>query len=138
MGNKTAVDAYLLDTHIFLWAVRWADIDRLSDGVRDVIEEPGNTLYVSSISVYEIVYKYRLGKIPEYANVAEDISAAINGLGAVELPVTIEHAERAGAFDWGHRDPFDIILSAQAMTKNLTLITSDQALLDCPFINTLW
>ena len=137
MGKETAVSAYLLDTHILLWATRWADIDRLSEEVRNTIEEPGNVLYVSSISVYEIANKYRLGKMAEYAKVAENIPSAIKELGAEELPVTMEHAEKAGALDWEHRDPFDRILASQALTDGLTLITNDRVLIDCPLIETL-
>lgn len=55
---------FLLDTHIFLW---WLfDDSRLSEGIRAAIECIDNTIFVSSASVWEIIIKSRLGKLPEY------------------------------------------------------------------------
>lgn len=59
-------------------------------------------------------------------------------LGAEPLPITDDHALLAGRVDWDHRDPFDRMLAAQAMTESLTLVTKDAAFTSLPGIRTLW
>ncbi len=55
---------YLLDTHAFLWAVR--DEEKLSETAKAAITKNSSNIYVSSVSAYEIMNKYRLGKLPDY------------------------------------------------------------------------
>ena len=63
MGN---VD-YLLDTHIFLWAVRGSD--KLSKTARKIVEDVNVKVYISAVSAYEIMNKYRIGKLPEFEDI---------------------------------------------------------------------
>ena len=68
---------------------------------------------------------HRIGKLPDYAYVAENYFEILYKLGVNELPISTRHAYFAGNFEWAHRDPFDRLLAAQAATDNLTLITND-------------
>jgi PIN domain nuclease of toxin-antitoxin system len=127
---------YLLDTHTLLWAVQ-KDV-KLSNSARAKIEDIDTPLFVSAASAYEIMNKYRLGKLPDYAYIAENYFDVLHTLGADELPINTRHAHYAGKFEWTHRDPFDRLLAAQAFTDNLTLITNDPVFRELSWITVLW
>ena len=113
----------LLDTHLFLWCVN--DSPRLSAEARSAIVT-ADEVYVSAASIWEAAIKAGLGKIQgDMAQLAE----AIGGSGFVELPVTALHAARVAELPLHHRDPFDRLLVAQAMTEPLVPLTAHAALL---------
>jgi len=60
---------YLLDTHTLLWAVR--EENKLGKKAMSVLEDVNSHLYVSSVSAYEIMQKYRIGKLSGYSYIAE-------------------------------------------------------------------
>ena len=113
----------LLDTHAFLWWL--AGSDRLSDAARRAIENEANDVLISAASAWEIATKHRLGKLPNAEAVALDVAGAIADQGFDELPVTVDDGARAGALPGPHRDPFDRMLIAQALSHNLVLISSE-------------
>ena len=118
----------LLDTHVFLW---WcADDARLGPVERDAIRDPANDVYLSAVSVWEIVIKQALGRL----RVPELPSAVAARLGMQPLPITVEHAEATAALPPIHRDPFDRMLVAQARVESLTLVSSDPAVRSYPGI----
>jgi len=127
---------YLLDTHTFLWAVQ--ESRKLSDSARKALEDTKTPRFVSAVSTYEIMNKYRIGKLPEYAHVVENYLDILRTFGADELPISMSHAHFAGKFEWTHRDPFDRLLAAQAFTDKLTLITNDPVFETLPWITLLW
>ena len=127
---------YLLDTHTLLWAVQ-KDV-KLSKKALTIVEDMNAPLFVSAASAYEIMYKHQLGKLPGYADVAANYFDVLQKLGVNELPVSAQHAYFAGKFNWAHRDPFDRLLAAQAVTDNLTLITNDPAFQELSWITVLW
>ena len=127
---------YLLDTCAFLWSIQ-KDV-KLGSNARMVIEDADTTLFLSSISAYEIMYKHRIGKLPEYEELVSDYFSFIQKLGVTELSVNTRHTHLAGKADWEHRDPFDRLLAAQASTENLILITNDPAFETLPWVKTLW
>ena len=94
-------------------------------------------MFVSAASAWEISTKYRLGKLPSAEAVARDIAGAIAGQDFDELPVTVGDAERAGALPGSHRDPFDRMLIAQAMARNLGFI-SNEPLFDRYGVRRVW
>jgi PIN domain nuclease of toxin-antitoxin system len=138
MAEWTAVKSYLLDSHVFFWAVSTEGLGHLSVDARAAIENPGARLFVSVASAYELAYKYRQGKLPRYEYISENLPAVINTLGAEALPVSLAHAEAAALLDWEHSDPFDRILAAQARADSLVLITKDDKMRGCPCVETLW
>ena len=127
---------YLLDTHTYLWALRGGQ--KLSCEAKEIIADESVTKFVSAVSAYEIMYKYQIGKLPEYESVAENYFEIFRKFGADELPVSMRHAHFAGKFKWTHRDPFDRLLAAQAVTDNLTLITNDPVFERLSWITVLW
>ncbi len=113
----------LLDTHILLWAL--ADQPSLSERARDAITDPANDIYVSSLSLWEIAIKARLGKI---STDVQEVRAAALATGFRPLPFTLEHAIAVADLPDRHRDPFDRGLIAQARVEPLFLLTHDDVL----------
>ena len=125
----------LLDTHAFLWWL--AGNTRLPAMARDAIQDVDNDVIVSATTAWEITTKHRLGKLREAAAVAEDVAGAIAAQGFEELPISVDDATRAGKLPGPHRDPFDRMLIAQALARNLTLVSIDEAL-DTYRVRRLW
>ena len=69
----------------------------------------------------EIAIKYRIGKLPDAALLAQDFEAIVAGQGFTELAITVRHARLAGEMKITHRDPFDRLLIAQAQAENMIL-----------------
>ena len=125
----------LLDTHAFFW---WfSGSRRLSRPARQAIGDENNEVMVSAASAWEIATKHRIGKLPDAEVLALDIPGAIAGQNFEELPITVEHAVRAGSLPGPHRDPFDRMLIAQALSDNLVLV-SIESLFDSYGVRRLW
>lgn len=112
----------LLDTHVFLWYTK-AD-RKLSAKSRSMIQN-ATEVYVSAASIWEATIKVRLGKLDVKI---DDLVKAITSSGFSELPITAEHAAAVDRLSDLHRDPFDRILLAQAITEPLTFLTVDELL----------
>jgi len=127
---------YLLDTHTFLWAVRGSP--NLSDTAERIIEDVNLQVFISAVSAYEIMNKHRIGKLPEFDDIARDYFTFVKKLGVDSLPISERHAHFAGEFEWAHRDPFDRLLASQAVIDRLTLVTNDSAFQTLSWITVLW
>lgn len=110
----------LLDTHVLLWWL--ADDDALTEVERVAIAHPDNVVFISSVSAWEIAIKASMGKLDAPENLTEEL--LLNQFH--ELPVRIPHGLIAGKLPMIHRDPFDRMLIAQAISEDLTLVTHDQ------------
>jgi len=120
---EASTSRFLLDTHVLLW---WLfDDHRLTTLARSIIQDPANTLLVSSASGWEISTKYRLGKLPHAEEAVRNLPSLLRRALMDVLPITIEHALAAGALPGPHRDPFDRMLIAQGQIEKLPIITSD-------------
>lgn len=109
----------LLDTHILLWLMQ--DDPRLSQRAHEIIDN-ATEVFVSAASMWEIAIKWRLGKIEEDPR---EVDAAIEKAGLIELPVGMRHAVVTAKLPMLHRDPFDRLLVAQAISENMQLATAD-------------
>jgi PIN domain nuclease of toxin-antitoxin system len=112
----------LLDTNVFLWTV--AGSDRINK-VRDIILADETEVFVSVASFWEIAIKHTIGKLT--LDVPEARSAALDS-GFLELPVLGVHTEALSKLPLLHRDPFDRLLVAQAITEPMRLMTGDGSL----------
>jgi PIN domain nuclease of toxin-antitoxin system len=112
----------LLDTHLFLWAV--TDSRKLSRAARSRMTA-AEAVYISSASIWEIAIKSALGKLEADP---DRLVAAIDESGFQELPVLARHAAAVARLPPHHRDPFDRLLVAQAITEPLFLLTADAGL----------
>ena len=125
----------LLDTHAFMWWL--AGNRRLSPAARRAVDDSLNDVVVSAATAWEITTKHRVGKLPEAEAVARDVTASIASQGFEELAITVNDAERAGRLPGAHRDPFDRMLIAQALTHNLTVVSID-SIFDRFGVSRLW
>jgi PIN domain nuclease of toxin-antitoxin system len=114
----------LLDTHALIWFA--FDDPRLSEASRRVVLSFDNEVVVSAASAWELTTKVRLGKLPVAAKFAYDFRAKVKGLGFEELPITVEHGQRAGLLPGEHKDPFDRMLIAQALTENIAIVSNEK------------
>jgi PIN domain nuclease of toxin-antitoxin system len=115
----------LLDTHLLLWAAGWPD--RLSPTARRLLDEPRNELLFSAASLWEIAIKSTLGR-DDFRVEPRVLRRALLDNGYVELSITSQHAVSIDGLPQLHKDPFDRLLLAQALTEGITLLTSDARL----------
>jgi PIN domain nuclease of toxin-antitoxin system len=115
---------YLLDTHTLLWSFN--DSRSLSAQARRLIEDGSNEILVSAASGWEIATKVRLGKLPTGEELVGELEHFLGQLACDTLPISLDHAVRAGGLTGEHRDPFDRMLIAQAQMENLKIISNDR------------
>jgi PIN domain nuclease of toxin-antitoxin system len=125
----------LLDTHSFLWWL--AGDENLSLPARSAIAAEVNAVYVSAASAWEIATKFRIGKLPGAAAIIADIDGVVVAQGLAPLPIAIRHALAAGSLPGPHRDPFDRMLIAQAMSEDMVLV-SNETVFDAYGVRRLW
>lgn len=125
----------LLDTHTFIW---WANADpALSPDVREVISNPANVIFLSSVTPWEMAIKSAIGKLTLSVSLSVFVPLQVSLYGFVPLLVNYDHAYRVGTLPLHHADPFDRLLIAQAMVENLVLLTCDGKF--APYaVQTLW
>ena len=109
----------LLDTHILLWALN--DDPRLSGKTRKLIENAAD-VYVSAASFWEMAIKVGVGKL---AVDLDEIREYCLESGFVELPITLEHAIAVKDLEHHHKDPFDRLIIATALSEPMKLLTAD-------------
>lgn len=124
-----------LDTHAFLWWI--AGSNRLSTAAYDAITNGGNEVFFSAASAWEIATKHRLGRLPEAESVIQNILASIEAAGFEELPITVRDGELAGSLPDHHQDPFDRIIIAQALIRNLAIVSNERIFDRCG-VNRTW
>lgn len=107
----------LLDTRALLW---WVGGEALSPEAATAIGDPENLVCVSAASVWEIGIKQALGKL----TVAGDLDTIL-AEDFEPVPITFDDARRAAELPPHHRDPFDRMLVAQALARELTLVSRD-------------
>ena len=125
----------LVDTHALLWAI--TGDRKLSKRAHFVLAAFANEVFVSAASAWEITTKHRLGKLPSAEGLVADFARIVEQLGFHPLPISLEHAQRAGNFPGDHRDPFDRMLIAQAQSENLPLV-SNERIFDIYGIKRIW
>ena len=124
----------LLDTHTLVW---WLEgREKLSVKARHLIEHPVTSILVSAASAWELAIKSDIGKFrsPE---LVRTLDGAIRNEGFSELPISLEHALRAGLLKGRHKDPFDRMLIAQAQIENVPIISTDK-LFDSYAVDRIW
>ena len=88
------------------------------------MEDPENDLFFSSVTIWEISIKQALKRSDFFGDARIIRNGLING-GFKELSLTSDHAIHVADLPPIHQDPFDRILIAQAISENITLLTSD-------------
>src|SRR3954471_9191519 len=125
----------LLDTHAFLWFI--LSDARLSAKAGNLIADSGNSVAVSPASYWEIAIKISLGKYILASPFQAFMEQQIASNRFEVLHVLVSHAAAVASLPWHHRDPFDRLLVAQALTEQIPIVSADAALDACP-ITRLW
>ncbi len=112
----------LLDTHVAIW---WLDGDRRLSATTRAAIESATEAYLSVVSMWEILIKQDKGRLDLPAGFTD---ALLDDFAA--LPLTVDHVLEGRGLPKVHRDPFDRMLVAQAVTEGLTLVTADRTLAD--------
>ncbi len=111
----------LLDTSIVIWVMQ--DYP-MPDEMRQRVEAAAG-VFVSSAAVWEIAIKVSVGKLRLDV---DRLTGRLSAAGFQPLPITWEHSRLVRDLPFHHRDPFDRMLVAQAISEPLNLLTSDTAL----------
>ena len=125
----------LLDTHIWLWGL--LEPERLTRRVEKALADPANELWLSPISVGELIVLLRKGRITLPNDVAAWVGKTMQDLELTEAPLTVEVAVAISSMKFPHGDPADHFLAATAKVFDLTLITADEHLIHLPGIQVL-
>ena len=125
----------LLDTHAFIWLI--TEDAKLSNIARNCILDSRTNLYLSSASVWEIIIKCNIGKLRLSGNPQSFITRQLTINRIEELPITFNHAFHLQNLPDHHKDPFDRMLVAQALSEKLPIITIDQEIARYP-VKTIW
>jgi PIN domain nuclease of toxin-antitoxin system len=117
----------LLDTNILIWAL--SDPKRLGRRVQNALAGAQNEKWLSPATPFEIAVKINTGKLDilsgfeDFDSMMEEAQSVI---GFQLLPINFLHAAALSRLPMYHRDPFDRLMIAQAMTDGLTLVSSDR------------
>jgi len=118
---------FLLDTHIWIWSL--IEPSRLSRRVLAALEDPENELWLSPVSIWELVVLCQKKRIRLHGAADSWIREKLNAAPFQQAPLTYEVALETGCLQLAHRDPADRFLVATAKVFELTLITADQRLM---------
>ncbi len=120
----------LLDTHAFLWAI--TDDPKLSAKGRELFTASDSDLFLSVASVWEVLTKVQIGKLPMPKETGAYLKEQIAKTNVQVLPIQMTHVLRLERMPLHHRDPFDRILIAQSLEEGFPILTADPLLKDYP------
>jgi len=125
----------LLDTHIWLWSV--LEPERLSRRVAAALTHAENELWLSPISVWELLMLTRKGRVQLDQDALLWTRRTLEQLQLHEAPLTTEVALETATLNLPHSDPSDCLIAASAKVFDLTLVTADEKLIAAPAIAVL-
>ncbi len=126
----------LIDSHVLVWW--WTAPTKLSRQVRRKLDSDRPNIFVSAATAWELATKQRLGKLRLPRTLQNAFEQEIFAEGWNLLPIDVRASWMAGSLTWDHRDPFDRVLAAQAMSEGFTLISRDPAFATLPGLKLLW
>lgn len=98
---------------------------RLGPAQRTVLDDSGNTIHISPISIFEIANKVRIGKLPMSSTASLSLQNVCEQFSFSKIELGFHHAQFAGLLKGKHRDPFDRMLAAQSMVEKMPIMTVD-------------
>lgn len=116
----------LIDTQCWLWMN--VSPERLSERTRAMLLSRSTERLFSVASIWEIAIKYQLGKLPLPLAPADYVPDRMRLTRTEPLAIGPSHALRAGSLPPLHRDPFDRMLVAQALSEEIPVLSSDKQL----------
>ena len=125
----------LLDTHIWIWMV--LDPKRLSRRVARALDDAENGLWLSPISVWELLMLTQKGRVELSEDAVAWTRRTLEQLQLHEAPLTTEVALETSTLGLAHSDPSDRLIAASAKVFGLTLVTADAKLIAAPGIQVM-
>lgn len=125
----------LVDTHVLIWFAEGSP--RLSKKAKTCLESAENQIFYSVASIWEMAIKSGLGKLHLKRTLDLKFRHQLLENGFQELSVEYEHVTYSGLLPFHHRDPFDRLLTAQAIVEGFSVVSHDSQLDPYP-INRLW
>jgi PIN domain nuclease of toxin-antitoxin system len=125
----------LLDTHIWLWVA--LQPQKLSKRVANELANEKNELWLSPISVWELMLLDRKGRVQTPQEIQVWVRSSMEDLQISEAPFTVEVALAVLSLKLPHGDPADHFLAATAQAFDLTLVTADRNLIRAPGISVI-
>ena len=121
----------IIDTHIFLWAL--VDPFLIEDKKRSALEDLSNTIFVSAVTIAELMIKASIGKL----QIDFDPVTMARESGFELLSLSAEAALLLKDLPFHHKDPFDRMLIAQSIADNYPIMTEDPkvAMYSCRIFN---
>jgi PIN domain nuclease of toxin-antitoxin system len=117
------MNGLLLDTHVLLWWLQGSR--RIGARARALIDNPESVVWVSAATAWEMAIKSALGRLDLGEALDVCLPRELQANGFRPLAVSVVHAVGIGRLPAHHRDPFDRLLIAQALTERLTIVTAD-------------
>jgi PIN domain nuclease of toxin-antitoxin system len=125
----------LLDTCVFLWIISG---DReLSEKRGKIFSSPDNEIFLSPISVWEIIVKHQIGRLPLPERPETFVLKNRKKHGIESLPLGEEAALQLSKLPDYHKDPFDRMLVCQAISEGMPVMTPDPSINQYP-VRTIW
>lgn len=113
----------LVDTHTLIWMS--GQPHRLSPRARSLLEDENNAVFTSMVSFWEMAIKISLGKLDLGEDWMSKLQDFMNNNAVSNLPLRPEHCTVLASLPFHHRDPFDRMLIAQALSEKLALVSKD-------------
>ena len=113
---------YLLDTHTILWY--FEDSSELPPKIVEIIDNPDISIYVSSVSLWEIAIKMNLNKL-DCSMTLDELIKIVESHDFNIIQIENEYLEKLSELPFIHKDPFDRMIISTAISEDLTIITVD-------------
>ena len=126
---------FIMDTHAFLWFIE-GDVN-LSQSARILIENMKYQKFLSIASLWEMSIKASLKRLELKEDFSTIVQQYVYGNGFELLSIKPEHLEQLARLPFYHKDPFDRLIIAQAITDNISIITKDSMFKNYP-IRLFW
>src|SRR5256885_7624160 len=125
----------LIDAHALIWFI--GGDNRLTLAARSLIESQENEPVVSAASLWELAIKTTLGRLTLAVPFDDLVTEHVRTNGFRILPIEVQHLQRLIALPLHHRDPFDRLIVAQALSEQIPIVSGDKAL-DMYGVERLW
>lgn len=125
----------LLDTCTFLWIIEGSA--KLSTRAKALFSDPGNDVFLSVVSAWEVAQKHAIGKLPLPQGPDRFVRRGREAHGIAALPLDEEAALYVSRLPNLHRDPFDRMLVCQGIVYGLAILTPDADITQYP-VRTVW
>ena len=125
---------YLLDTHTFIWFINGDK--SLPVDIIEKIRNVKNQCFFSVVGLWEIAIKVKLDKLQLKSDFKKISKFCLENEIEI-LPITFEHILELNKLEFHHRDPFDRLIIAQAITEDLTIISKDGNFVHYP-VKCIW